>query len=189
LPVIANVNSSGTYTGRASGADPAPDYTVYSTIGSFFGGSQPLNSNDASGAAAPLIVTTYSEALFIKAEATFIKSGAAAAEPIYQAAIASHMSLLGVSAVDQTTYITAKPALTTANGIQEIISEKYIADFLSVEAYNDWRRTGFPVLTLAQNAFVNYIPRRWPYPSSELLANPQPQQKATTADRVWWDAQ
>ncbi|MDB5133536.1 MAG: hypothetical protein JWP37_139 [Mucilaginibacter sp.] len=189
LPIMANVNSSGIYTGRESGADPAPDYTVYSTIGFFFGGSLPLNPKNVAGAAAPLIVTTYSEALFIKAEATFIKQGAAVAEPIYQAAIASHMSLLGVSLLDQTAYITSRPVLTTANAIQDIISEKYIADFLSVEAYNDLRRTGFPVITPLKNAFVNYIPRRWPYPSSELLANPQPQQSATTADHVWWDAQ
>jgi hypothetical protein len=149
----------------------------------------PLNPNDVSGAAAPLIVTTYSEALFIKAEATFITQGAAAAEPIYQAAIASDLSLLGVSTADQATYINSRPTLTAANGIQQIIYEKYVAGFLSVEVYDDWRRTGFPALTSAQNPFVPYIPRRWPYPSSELLANPQPQQSATTADRVWWDPQ
>jgi len=189
LPVIANVNSAGTYTGRLSGDNPVPDYTVFSTIGSFYGGSLPLDPNNAAGAAAPLIVSTYSEALFIKAEATFITQGAVAAQPIYQAAIASDMELLGVSAGSESTYIASKPLLTAANGIQQIIGEKYIADFLSAETYDDWRRTGFPVLALAQNAFVNYIPRRWPYPSGELLANPQPQQSATTADRVWWDAQ
>jgi len=189
LPVIANVNSGGTYSGRASGADPVPDYTVYSTIGSFFGGSLPLDPNNVSGASASLIVSTYSEALFIKAEATFIKQGAAAAEPVYQAAIASDLSLLGVSTADQATYLGSRPVLTAGNGLQQIMYEKYVTDFLSIEAYDDWRRTGFPVLSLAQNAFVQYIPRRFPYPSSELLANPQPQQSATIADRVWWDAQ
>jgi hypothetical protein len=99
------------------------------------------------------------------------------------------MSLPGIGLTNQNAYISARPVLTTANAEQQIISEKYIADFLSVETYNDWRRTGFPQLGLVQNAFVNYIPRRWPYPSLELLTNPQPQQKATTADRVWWDAQ
>ncbi len=79
--------------------------------------------------------------------------------------------------------------LTNANALEQIINEKYVADFLSIETYNDWRRTGFPRLTLAQNPYVNYIPRRWPYSSTEILTNPQPQQSATTADRVWWDAQ
>jgi hypothetical protein len=189
LPVIANLNSAGGYSGRPSGADPAPNYTVYSTIGTFFGGVDPINTNNVAGESAPLIVATYSEALFIKAEATYIKSGAPLAQPIYVAAIQANMSQLGVNAAAQTTFINALPALTAANAESQIIGQKYVADFLSTEAYDDWRRTGFPVLTLAQNAFVTYIPRRFPYPSSELTANPQPQQSATTADRVWWDAQ
>jgi len=185
LPVFANLNSGGKYVGRLSGADPAPDYTVYSTIGTFFGGDNPVAGTN--GEAAPLVVATYSEALFLKAEATFIISGAAAADPIYRAAIAADMSQLGVASGDQTIYINAKPALTSASAEEQIIDEKYLADFLSVEAYDDWRRTGFPVFPLAQNAYVNYVPRRWPYPSGELLANPQPQQSATTKDHVWWD--
>ena len=185
LPVIANVNSSGKYVGRPSGADPAPDYTTYSTIGTFFGGDDAVAGTN--GEAAPLVVATYSEALFLKAEATLIISGAAAADPIYRAAIAANMSQLGVAAADQTTYISTKPALVAGSAEEQIIDEKYVADFLSVEAYDDWRRTGFPTLTIAQNAYVPYIPRRWPYPSGEILANPQPQSGATTKDHVWWD--
>jgi hypothetical protein len=73
--------------------------------------------------------------------------------------------------------------------MEQIITEKYVADFLSPETYNDWRRTGFPRLRLVQNAYVDYIPRRWPYSFSEVLTNPQPEQEGvTTASRVWWDA-
>jgi hypothetical protein len=97
------------------------------------------------------------------------------------------MSQLGIGTAATTAYVNSKPTLTAATAEQAIIDEKYVADFLSVEAYDDWRRTGFPTLALAQNPYVPYIPRRWPYPSSELLSNPQPQQKATTADHVWWD--
>ncbi|SHN35830.1 SusD/RagB family nutrient-binding outer membrane lipoprotein [Mucilaginibacter sp. OK098] len=189
LPVIANKSVDGKYVGRPSGADPAPDYTVYATIGTYFGGVDPVNTDNVTGAAAPLIVATYSEALFLQAEATFIKSGAAAAASVYKAAIAANMSQLGVSTSDQATFLTSLPVLTAANGEAQIIGQKYVTDFLSVEAYNDWRRTGYPVLSLVQNAYVQYIPRRFPYSSTELLANPQPQQSATTADRVWWDVQ
>ena len=188
LPVIADTGSMGTYLGRVTGADPATDYTIYATLNTFYGGSQPLNPANTSGASAPLYLATYSEQLFIQAEATFLTDGVDAATPIYKAAIASHMSLLGISLADQNTYIASRPALTTANAIQQIITEKYVADFLSVETYNDWRRTGFPVLTLALNPYVNFIPRRWPYSSTELLTNPQPQQSATIADHVWWDS-
>lgn len=186
LPVMADTNSLGKYAGRPSGSDPAPDPNVFSSLNVFYGGYLPIEDINT-GSAAPLFLATYSEQLFIQAEATFITQGAAAAQPVYQAAIASHMSLLGIGTAAQNAYIASRPLLTASNAIQQIITEKYVADFLSIETYNDWRRTGFPVLALAQNAYVNYIPRRWPYSSTELLTNPQPQQSATTADRVWWD--
>lgn len=188
LPVIADTNSLGQYAGRPSGSDPSPDPNVFSSLNVFYGGYLPIESI-TTGSAAPLFLATYSEQLFIQAEATFINQGASAAQPIYEAAISSHMSLLGISTAAQNTYIVSRPLLTSSNAIQQIINEKYVADFLSIETYNDWRRTGFPTLALAQNPYVNYIPRRWPYSSTEILTNPQPQQSATTADRVWWDTQ
>jgi hypothetical protein len=189
LPVLAAKGRGGNYLGRASGAAPASDYTVYSSVNTFYGGYLPLSIYNNTGAAASLLLMTYSEALFIKAEAVFITAGAAAAEPVYQAAIGSHMDLLWVGTAARTGYISTRPVLTPANALEQIITEKYVADFLSIETYNDWRRTGFPHLALAQNAYVNYIPRRWPYSFTETLTNPQPEQKGvTTASRVWWDA-
>ncbi|MEO5593783.1 MAG: SusD/RagB family nutrient-binding outer membrane lipoprotein [Chitinophagaceae bacterium] len=186
LPILADTNNAGVYAGRPAGVPTAPDPSDYSSLNTFYGGYLPIEDiND--GSEAPLYLATYSEALFIKAEATFIKQGAAAAQPVYQQAIGAHMSMLGIKTADQNTYIASRPALTAANAIEQIITEKYVADFLSIETYNDWRRTGFPVLTLAANPYVNYIPRRWPYSQTEVLTNPQPDQSATIADRVWWD--
>lgn len=192
LPILATKGKNGTYIGRQAGADVAlsPDYTVFSAPNTFYGGYLPLSPNNSAGAAASVYLMTYSELLFIQAEATFYKSGAAAAEPIYQNAIAAHMDMVGVAGTDKTTYIAGKAALTSANAIQEIIDEKYVADFLSIETFNDWRRTGFPTLTIAQNAYLSGIPRRWPYTFTEVLTNPQPEQNGVTMlDRVWWDAQ
>ncbi|MBC9930738.1 SusD/RagB family nutrient-binding outer membrane lipoprotein [Chitinophaga qingshengii] len=176
LPIIATKDVDGGYTGRVPGATPVPDPDALSKVDSFYAADN-----------ASLYLATYSEALSIKAEATFYKSGAAAAQPIYQAAIKAHMDMLKVAAADAQAYINSRPALTATNALQQIIYEKYVAGFLSIETYNDWRRTGFPVLQLPQNMFGTGFPRRWPYPSNELLANPQPEQSATTADRVWWD--
>lgn len=176
LPVIATKGSGGSYIGRASGSATSPDPAVFSSVNTFY-----------AGASSPLFLATYSEQLFILAEATFIRQGAVAAQPVYKAAIESHMQLLGISPAAQNSYLASRPVLTASNALQQIINEKYVADFLSIETYNDWRRTGFPVLALAQNPYVNYIPRRWPYSATEILTNPQPQQSATTADRVWWD--
>ncbi|HVI43756.1 MAG TPA: SusD/RagB family nutrient-binding outer membrane lipoprotein [Chitinophaga sp.] len=176
LPVIASKNKDGEYVGRNVNDVPSPNVKKLSRVDSFY-----------ADAAASVYLATYSEALFIKAEATFIKQGAGAADPVYHAAIAAHMSMLNVPANAQQTYISARPALTVANAVQQIISEKYIANFLSPEVYNDWRRTGYPVLVPYKGTGVTGIPRRWPYPANELLTNPQPDQKATVNDRVWWD--
>jgi hypothetical protein len=199
LPILATKGKDtavvdSIYIGRASGADVAlsPNYKVFSVPNTFYGGFLTLVSSSAPqpGTAASLYLMTYSEVLSIQAEATFIKSGAAAAQPIYQASIGAHMDMLGVGAVAQTTYINSRPLLTASNAIEQIITEKYVAGFLSIETYNDWRRTGFPNLTIAQNAYLNYIPRRWPYTFTEVLTNPQPEQNGVTmASRVWWDAQ
>lgn len=192
LPVFATKGKGGTYNGRPSGTTTTTDYTAYSAPNIFYGGYLPLLAPGANqpGTAASLYLMTYSELLSIQAEATYIKSGAAAAQPIYEAAVGAHMTMLGINTTDQTTYIASRPLLTATNAIEQIITEKYVAGFLSIETYNDWRRTGFPQLTLAQNPYVNYIPRRWPYTFTEKQTNPQPEQNGvTTADRVWWDAQ
>jgi hypothetical protein len=177
LAIFATKGNKGNYAGRRVGTTPAADPDSFSVVNKFYAG------NDAS-----LYLATYSEALFIKAEAIFIKQGAAAATPFYEAAIAAHMNMLGVPAPAQQTYINSKPALTAANALAQIITEKYVAGFLSPETYNDWRRTGYPQLKPYQDEIVKSIPRRWPYPANELLTNPQPDQKVSLNDRVWWDA-
>lgn len=186
LPIIATEKDGGGFAGRPAGIDAVPDPNVFSSLNTFYGGYLPLDPENAAGAAAPLFLATYAEQLFIEAEATFIKSGAAAADPIYRSAIGAHMDMLGVAAGSKAAYINARPALG-ADALKQIIGEKFVADFLSLETYNDWRRTGFPDLTLAQNAYVDYIPLRWPYSTTAILTNPQPQQSATTKDPVWWD--
>ena len=181
LPILTTKAISGTdsgiYIGRPSGVA-----TVYNSPNDF---SQ-VNTAYA-GINAPLYLATYSEQLFIQAEATFITTGAAAADPIYRAAITAHMDMVGVKDSLINVYLATKPTLTGGTGLQQIITEKYVADFLSLETFNDWRRTGYPTLTPAQNSIIPTIPRRWPYDTDELLANPQPQDSVTIASRVWWD--
>jgi hypothetical protein len=63
-----------------------------------------------------------------------------------------------------------------------------MSNIVSPENYNDWRRTGWPALTLVTNAQLPSIPRRLLYPQTEINSNPQPQQSAALTDRVWWDA-
>lgn len=186
LPVIATTNNNGKYVGRPAGIPPVSNPASYSYLNIFYGGY--INAVNTAGSKAPLYLATYTEQLFIQAEATFVKSGATAADPIYRAAIQAHMDMLGISAANEATYLASRPTLTSTNALQSIINEKYIADFLSLEPYNDWRRTGYPKLALAQNAYVQYIPLRYPYGTTTILANPQPQQSAKLSDPVWWNS-
>lgn len=190
LPIIANKGSQGTYLGRVSSSDVVPDVTIYSTLGDYFGGSNP-NGTEA-GANAPISLMSYSELEFIKAEATFIKSGAAAAQPIYQQAIKNNMAKLGIdpNSAAVTAYIAARGTLTTANAIQRIMEEKAIANLLSLEIFTDWRRTGFPAISIVANpeAGITTIPRKYQYSQQEISTNPQPENTNTKiTDRVWWD--
>jgi Starch-binding associating with outer membrane len=183
LPIIANKGSLNTYLGRENSSDVVPDVTVFSTVADYY-----------AGAGAPLAILPYSELEFIKAEATFIVSGAAAAEPIYQQAIKNNMQKLGLDPAGAavTSYLTARGTLTNANALQRIMEEKSIADFLSVENFNDWRRTGFPALSIVANpqAGITTIPRKYMYSQQEISTNPQPENtNAKITDRVWWDAQ
>lgn len=179
LPMmISAAPNTGLDTGREIGAPTIGTLFDFSSLGTFYA---------AVGSTQYLM--PYSEVLFIQAEASFRVSGVAAAQPYFTQAITTNMTLLGVASGDITTYLAARGTLTTGTAIQQIIEEKRLADFLSPENYVDWRRTGFPVLTIVPNAQQSGIPRRMLYPQTELNSNPQPQQSATMQDRVWWDTQ
>jgi len=166
----------GPYNGRQIGTQDIGSLESYSIPGSLY-----------SDAGAYNYIVNYSEALAIKAEATLIKSGYAAAEPVYQDLIRSHMEKTGVADAAVNTYLAARGTLSATNALQRIIEEKVTADFLSVENFTDWRRTGFPVLSPVPNALLSSIPRRLLYPQVEKIANPQSQQTASLTDKVWWD--
>ena len=173
--MIAPATASGKYNGRPIGSVDLGNLDDYSLPGPFYGSPT-----------SPVYIVSYSEALFIKAEATFLKSGAASAEPVYQEAVRSHMDLLRVSTDSADAYIASRGTLTATNGLDLIMKEKSIADFLSIENFNDWRRTGFSVLTKVPFA-LSEIPRRVIYPESEIIANPQSLHTAKLTDRIWWD--
>jgi hypothetical protein len=104
----------------------------------------------------------------------------------------------------QTTAYLATPAGTltgtAAQQLQQLIEEKYVANFLVTgEPYSDWRRTGYPALSNVPAALNpgngGVIPRVLPYPQQETDANPnlKPLQDARAASlsapavRVFWD--
>jgi hypothetical protein len=176
--VITKARNTGLYNGRTIGTPTIGDLNNYSSFGAYY-----------SAVGATQYLMPFTEVQFIEAEANWLVTGVAAAQPFYTAAITNNMTRIGVAPADITTFLGARGTLTTGNALQRIIEEKRIAHMLSPENYNDWRRTGWPALTIVPNAQTAGIPRRLVYPQSELNTNPQPQQSAQFTDRVWWDAQ
>jgi hypothetical protein len=131
-------------------------------------------------AESPTPLISYWEVKFIEAEALVRTSGTdVEALAALRAAVEANMLYVGVSPTDASAY-TANLALTgtMSNKIQTIITEKYKAFFgnSSIEAWTDYRRTGFPTLSPNPDAVggVNpsrIIPRRLLYPISERLTN------------------
>jgi hypothetical protein len=179
--------TDSTFLGQPSGVDPRLGTVQASSIGAFF---------SAPGAA--LAWFRYPSLKFVEAEATLIVSGAAAAQPIFEDAIRADMERVGVAAADIAAYIASLPALTDAgvDAREMITTQKYIANFLDLEAYNDYRRVGYPDVPLAApsaNRRIDIIPLRFPTPASERQRN-----AASIPDYlplgfnemrvpVWWD--
>jgi hypothetical protein len=150
-----------TFVGHVSGSDVFPADSTVSNIGLFFSAEN-----------APLSVASYSDQKFTEAEARLIVSGAAAADQPYRDGIRANMTKLGVPVAAINAYLAARPSLTSvSNALQEIITEKYVANFLKTEPWNDWRRTGYPVIPIVPQAVINTIPQRIRAPNSELSTN------------------
>jgi len=73
--------------------------------------------------------------------------------------------------------------------LQKIMVQKYLSLFTNVEAWADWRRTGFPVLTPNPSGFGggSAIPRRLPTVQDERTYNPNAVVVSDIFANVWWD--
>ncbi len=188
---------SGLYVGVSATSPPAAPNNNYSRIHTYLRGAVTTpgagsNSGVYAGAA-PQRLLTFAEYNFIRAEAALM-GAPGDAQAFFTAGIRASMEDAGVSNANITTYLTANGTLagTTAQKIEQVIYEKYIALFgVPTEQWTDWRRTGYPVLSVPANAItsVTAVPRSLFYPQSEIDLNPNaPAQKAANLqDRVFWD--
>ncbi len=196
-----------TTTGQAQykGSTPGDDQSInYSRIGEYLFGartnaSTPAAPNAQGGIAytairysgsAPIRLLTFAEYNFIRAEAALRFQVAGDAQQFYQAGIRASMQAAGVADADVTTYLTARGTLTgtAAQQLQQLIEEKYIANFgVAVEPWDDWRRTGYPAIKPPANATLTQVPRILYYPQSETNANVNTPARTSLTDRVFWD--
>ena len=176
---------SGAYVGAVSGAPAAAGN--YSKLHGYLRG---LSGTTYTGDA-PIRMLTFAEYNFIRAEAALRFSSPGDAQTFFQAGITASMQSAGVSPANIATYIAANGTLTgtPAQQLEQIINEKFIASYgVIMEPWSDWRRTGYPTISLPANAVTTYIPRTLFYPQSEIDMNSQNvQQKPDMKVRVFWD--
>lgn len=193
LPIFAAKNQKGDIVGAPYAVFPAPGKaTDYSLAGPAI-----------SARTAPVNLMTYAQVLFAQAEAAKIGWIPGDAKALYEAAVkASMQQWLGTSYTEAayTAYI-AQPgvAYTDAAALERIGTQRWIALFFrGTEAWNEWRRTGYPVLTPAASPLNGGtgIPRRLAYPTTAVTLNKANYDAVTArqgADtpytRVWWDKQ
>jgi len=149
-------------------------------------------NNYYSADAAPLFICTFEEIKMIEAEAALRSNNRTRAYAAYLAAITAHMTKVGVSAGDRSTYLAhSSVAVGEANLTQaNIFREKYIVMFLHPEAWVDARRFDFAYSgwTPPVGALLTEPIRRADYPSSEASRNnANVPQVPSLADRLWFD--
>lgn len=145
---------------------------------------------------APLHLLTNFQSNFILAEAALVLGTTGTANTYYQAGIKASMLKVGMAQTDIDAYFLANPTIVTLTGtpaqqLQQIITQKYMAWMGNgIEAFDDYRRTGYPVLALPQNPGgddPSVIPTRLPYTNGELSTNPNaPNPRPLVDVKLWW---
>ena len=182
------------YCGYQNGTVTASNFGAVSAIGDLFK-EQPTK---------PSVMMTYSEVLFLEAEAAargFITGNAA---DLYRQAIEASMDQYGIDAGATAAYL-AQPSVAYT-GLRSIYLQKWIALYGNgPEQYAELRRTAFingagnveyiPYVTPAPQASVQKVPFRLTYPTGEQSTNSENVLAAiknngggTLYDRrVWWN--
>lgn len=155
---------------------------------------------------APNFVLTYAESEFLLADAikrwgitgigddsTHYINGVTAA----MTQLAAYGSDAVIKQSDVTAYLKAHP-YNKADALNQINTQYWASEIMNeYEAWINWRRTGFPVLTPTKypgNITNGTIPRRLEYPASQKISNPDNYNAALAAQgpdelttRMWID--
>lgn len=181
-PVVAS-NPNNVWKGTISGA--AEDQRAAADRGSSW-----LNYKVFCRRDAPATYMDYAEVQFIFAEAALrglISGGEPAAKAYYESGLTASMQKwseqgaysetpTSITQADIDTYL-ASPlgSWDMATDKAEFLgNQKYLALFwVGMEAYHEYRRTGYPVLTIGQGTIYNdhVLPTRFGYPSTTISTN------------------
>jgi len=179
-------------------------------------GTSWLNTSVFCRAMAPGCFMDYAEVQFIFAEAAlkgYISGGESAAKEYYKNAVTASIEKwsefgqysetpVTITDDDITTFLSSDLASwNNATNKEELIADqKYLALFwIGMEAYHEYRRTGYPQLTIGGGTVYNdyILPTRFAYPTTTMATNGDNAQIAL--DRmggennmktpVWWSKQ
>jgi len=154
--------------------------------------------------AAPMFILTHAQTQLLLAEAAERGWVSGDAAEYYEAGIRAHMQLMAqydplitIPEADIDAYLATNP-YDAANALEQINNQYWVASFLNgPEAFANFRRSGFPVLTKnpypAQDITGDFI-NRLVYPTDELATNSENLSEATFRmgpdnldTKVWWD--
>ena len=188
LPIYAAPNEDGEIRGKPAGIENVPNddynYSNVSPIGSAY-----------LQATAPGYFLSYSELQFLMAEAAHKGYISGSAETYYQNGVSASFAANGLNQADAAAYLAqGTVAYTQATGLQKIAEQNWLGLFCQgIEAWTEWRRTGYPALQPAIEAVINEIPSRFTYPSIEQSVNKANYDAAVSGQgadllttKVWW---
>ncbi|RXJ50045.1 SusD/RagB family nutrient-binding outer membrane lipoprotein [Gelidibacter gilvus] len=210
LPMIATPKtSSGVSWGGP--IQPGEDLYVGVPSGSFqwdvFGGAAATSGiqDYLKENTTPFLHVSYSETQLLLAEAAFRGWVSGSAADYYQNGVEAgvkQLALYGAAEASQgdiNSFLAANP-LQTGKELEQINTQLWVTYlFNSIEAYSNWRRTGFPVLdpiTVPDSETGGVVPKRLYYPNDELQKNETNYLEAIGRmggnndwlNKVWWDA-
>ncbi|WP_018477137.1 SusD/RagB family nutrient-binding outer membrane lipoprotein [Pontibacter roseus] len=171
-------------------------------------GTQTANGTITNGGAAPIRLITATMVNFWLAEAALTLGTAGDAATYFRQALQAQFddirsfvsagSLPANFDADAAAYINRRvgafeAASSTEGKLNILIRDKWASSVGNAyEAYNDYRRTGYPRLALTQNPQVGVtrIPTRWPYSLGEIQGNsdnvPLQDYPSGLLVPVWW---
>jgi len=196
LPTFADPNVDGEYVGLAYGLPGDVANT-----GQYSKDSISILGANLRQATTPVYLVTYAEALFAQAEAAkrgWIGGGDAAAEEYYTTAIEASVQQWNGNTDGLESFLAqAEVQYNAEDAIEKIAYQKWVHLFMhGYEAWAEWRRTGFPILSPPENNSGRDIPLRQAYPTQEFQNNQDNYQEAVQRafggedepeKSVWWD--
>lgn len=186
LPLITNLTVYGDYRGTRNGAGRGTSSGTQNR-------ESVLTTNGwYSSTNSPFIIASYDEAKFIAAEAYFRKNMKPEAYAAYLEGIRANLTKMGVATSDRDAYLALPTVAVGATNLTlaHILTQKYKANFLSPETWNDARRFDYqyPGFELPANAITPTFVRRMVYPDIESSRNGANTPKITdNTQKFWWD--